>query len=243
MTSGDGILALLFFLIAALYAAVGQGGGSGYLAAMSLVGVAPAVMKPTALALNVLVAGIGAWKFVRAGHFSRRLFWPIALISMPFAFLGGRVSLPGVYYRPLVAVVLLYAAWRLWRGGKPRPTPVTLPLWAVLLLGAAIGFLSGLSGIGGGIFLAPVLLLLGHSELRTTLGVTAAFVLVNSIAGLAGYVSGAPALPRALPLWLLVAAAGGWLGAEFGSRRLDPLLLRRLLALILVVGGLRLLLA
>lgn len=237
------LLPLLFFLVAALYAAVGQGGGSGYLAVMGLVGLPPPAMKPTALVLNVLVAAIGTWKYVRAGHFAPRLFWPFAATSVPFAFLGGRLVLPGAAYQRLVGLILLYAAFRLGRRGEKKPAPRRLPVAWPLLAGAAIGFLSGLVGVGGGIFLAPLLLLAGWATTRTTMSITAAFVLVNSAAGLAGYVTTAAAFPPTLGWWLLVAAVGGWLGAEFGSRRMDPLLLNRLLALVLVVGGLRMLLA
>jgi uncharacterized membrane protein YfcA len=233
------ILAAAFFLIAALYAAVGSGGGSGYLAVMSLANVTPDVMRPTALALNVLITGISTWKFSRAGHFSGRIFWPIASVSIPFAFLGGRIDLPDVVYRPLVGVVLLYSAWRLFRSSNSfdlageRP----LPLMPVLLAGAGIGLASGLMGIGGGIFLSPLLLLTGWADTRKALGVTAAFVLVNSVAGLLGYLSQARSLPSEIPFWALTAVVGGWIGAEFGSKRLSPALLRRLLALVLVIGG------
>lgn len=238
------ILALLFFIIAALYAAVGNGGGTGYLAVMSLAGLPPDVMKPTALALNILVAGIGTWKYVRAGHFSARLFWPVAAVSIPFAFLGGRLNLAWTLYRPALGVVLLLAALRLWsstREPADAARRVDLPLWVALVVGIGVGFLSGLLGIGGGILLGPLLLLAGWTGTREALGVTAAFVLVNSAAGLLGYLSGVPALPPGIWLWLAAAGAGGWIGAEFGSRRLNPLVLRRLLAVLLVLAGLRML--
>lgn len=237
-----GVLSLLFFIIAALYAAVGGGGGSGYLALMSLVGLPPEVMKPTALTLNVLVAGIGSWKYIRAGHFSARLFWPIAAMSIPLAFLGGRLNLPVNVYRPMVGVVLLYAAFRLWWGTQSnvaKPRLSSLPMWAALLIGAVIGLFSGLLGIGGGIFLGPLLLLGGWSGTRQTMGITAAFVLVNSLSGLLGHLSTVSTLPSSILLWLLAVGIGGWLGAEYGSRRLDPRLLRRLLALVLVFGSMR----
>ena len=238
------LLALLFFVVAVLYAAVGQGGGSGYLAAMALAGLPPASMKPTALALNVLVAGISSWKFKRAGHFVPRLFWPFAATSVPFAFFGGRLVLPGTAYQRLVGVILLYAAFRLWRGrstGKraPRHLPVVWPL----LAGAVIGFLSGLVGVGGGIFLGPLLLLSGWATTLTTMSITAAFVLVNSAAGLLGYLTAGAAFPPTVGWWMVVVAAGGWLGAEVGSQRLDPRVLNRLLALVLLLGGLRMLLS
>lgn len=234
-------LAIAFFLIAILYASVGSGGGSGYLAAMSLAGITPDIMRPTALGLNVLITSISVWKFSRAGHFSTRIFWPIAAVSIPLAFWGGRVDLPETVYRPVVGFVLLYSAWRLLRSSneadlrEERPLPISL----ALLAGAVIGFASGLVGIGGGIFLSPLLLLAGWADTRKALGITAAFVLVNSIAGLLGYLSQAGTLPREIPIWALLAVVGGWIGAEFGSKRFSPALLRRLLALVLVIGGLR----
>lgn len=237
------LLAAALFFIAILYAAVGSGGGSGYLAAMSLAGVSPDMMRPTALILNILVTSISTWKFVRAGHFSARLFWPIAIASIPLAFLGGRIDLPAAIYRPLAGLILLYAAWRLLRSttGQPLPDVQPLPIRLALLAGAGIGLLSGLVGVGGGIFLSPLILLAGWADTRPALGITAAFVLVNSIAGLLGYLSQGSYLPDGIIAGLLVVAFGGWLGAEFGSKRLNPLLLRRLLALVLVIGGGRML--
>jgi uncharacterized membrane protein YfcA len=241
--SVDALLAVIFFLIATVYGAVGLGGGSGYLAAMGLVGVPPEIMRPTALTLNILVASIGTWKYVRAGHFSARLFWPIAAASIPFAFLGGRLSLPGELYRPIVGAILLYAAFRLWRSSIRRQSSpqaeTNLPIWIALTAGAVIGLVSGLVGMGGGIFLGPLLLLTGWAGTRQTMGITAAFVLVNSLAGLAGRLSSVPELPPNILPWLLVVGLGGWLGAEYGSKRLNPLVLRRLLSLLLLAGAIR----
>ncbi len=241
--SVDILLAVIFFLIATLYGAVGLGGGSGYLAAMGLVGVPPEIMRQTALTLNILVASIGTWKYVRAGYFSARLFWPVAAASIPFAFLGGRLTLPGEIYRPIVGGVLFYAAFRLWRsstGTQSSPqVKKTLPIWIALIAGAAIGMVSGLVGMGGGIFLGPLLLLAGWANTRQAMGITAAFVLVNSLAGLAGRLSSVPEMPPSILPWLLIVGVGGWLGAEFGSKRLNPLVLRRLLALVLLAGAIR----
>jgi uncharacterized membrane protein YfcA len=239
----DILLAVIFFLIATLYGAVGLGGGSGYLAVMSLFGVPPEIMRPTALTLNILVASIGTWKYVKAGHFSARLFWPIAAASIPFAFLGGLLSLPGEVYRPIVGVVLLYAAFRLWQSAaSPQTSPKVnafMPIWITLIAGAVIGLVSGLVGMGGGIFLGPLLLLTGWADTRQAMGITAAFVLVNSLAGLAGRLSSVPEIPPNIFPWLLVVGIGGWLGAEYGSKRLNAMMLRRLLALVLLAGAIR----
>ena len=238
----DVILGFIFFVIAVLYGAVGLGGGSGYLAVMGIAGLPPEVIRPTALTLNILVASIGTWKHVRVGQFSSRIFWPIVATSVPFAFLGGRLSLPGELYRPIVGIILFYAAFRLWR--RPGESAVEikrerLPIWMALAAGAVIGLVAGLVGIGGGIFLGPLLLLAGWADTREAMGITAAFVVVNSLAGLAGRLSSVPELPPAMILWLIVVGVGGWIGAEFGSNRLNPLILRRLLALVLVTGGMR----
>ena len=242
---GAALLCLLIFAAALLYSSVGHAGASGYIAAMALFGVAPAVMKPTALVLNVLVATIATVQFYRAGCFSFTLFWPFAVASMPLAFLGGAMTLPGSFYKPVVGVVLLFAAYRLLRVprevvAKPGTKPVPLP--SALVSGAGIGLLSGLTGTGGGIFLSPLLLFMGWSETRESAGVSAAFILVNSIAGLAGLLTGLADLPRAMPLWAAAAVVGGFLGSGLGSLYLGSPMLRRLLATVLVIAGAKLIL-
>jgi hypothetical protein len=198
-------------------------------------------MRPIALALNILVASLATWKFWRAGHFRWRLFWPFAAVSIPFAYLGGAITLPGTAYRIVVGAVLLYAGWQLWRSGRAGEEMRAAREPAIALAmasGGAIGLLSGLTGVGGGIFLSPLLLILGWAGTKQTSAVAAPFILVNSVAGLAaGFAAGTAALP---PLtWLLAAAvlAGGWLGAEYGSRRLANPIVRRMLAAVLAVAG------
>ncbi len=238
------VLACLILLAAMLYSSVGHAGASGYLAAMALMGVAPEVMKPSALILNILVASIATLQFHRAGCFSWRLLWPFAIASVPAAFIGGAITLPGDWYKAIVGVVLLLAALRMLVTSFRRSTlpPHRPPLWAALLAGALIGFLAGLTGTGGGIFLSPLLLLAGWAETRETSGVSAAFILVNSIAGILGMMSkieAAGGLPPELPLWAAAAGSGGLIGSYFGSRRLSTPWLRRLLAAVLLVAGLK----
>lgn len=240
------LLSALIFAAALLYASVGHAGASGYLAAMALFGLAPETMKPAALVLNILVASIAGLKFYRAGRFSWPLFWPFAVAAVPMAFIGGAWQLPGNTYKILVGLVLCYAAWTLLRPSKQHTEPANTPLSTPLALafGAAIGLLSGLLGVGGGIFLSPLLLAMGWANIRQSAGVAAPFILLNSIAGLLGYSSSQMAdLPAALPYWALAAAVGGWIGAEYGSRRLSTPLLRKLLAVVLVVAGLKLILS
>jgi uncharacterized membrane protein YfcA len=237
-------LPVVFFGMALLYSAVGHAGASGYLAAMALFGLDPQVMKPTALALNVLVAAIVSVKFYRAGCFSWSKFWPFAATSIPFAFIGGSISLPGSLYRPAVGLVLLYAAFRMFRASQtPLPDELRpIPVPAGLASGAAIGLLSGLTGVGGGIFLTPLLLLMHWAEPRQAAGISAVFILSNSIAGLFGSMTSLGPLPPGIWGWGLAAVLGGWIGAELGSRQLGSVVLRRLLALVLVIAGIKIML-
>jgi uncharacterized membrane protein YfcA len=198
-------------------------------------------MRPIALALNIVVSSLATWKFWRAGHFRWRLFWPFAAVSIPFAYLGGAITLPGQIYRVVVGLVLVYAGWQLWRsfraGAEMREVGVpAVPL--AMAIGAAMGLLAGLTGVGGGIFLSPLLLMLGWAGTKETSAVAAPFILVNSLAGLAaGFAAGTAALPPST--WVLAVAvlAGGWLGAEYGSRRFTNPVVRRFLAIVLVVAG------
>jgi uncharacterized protein len=235
-------IAILFLVGAALYASVGHGGASSYLAVMGLFSLAPGVMKPTALALNILVAGIATFKFYRAGLFSWKLFWPFAVVSVPAAFIGGAMMLPARAYKLLVGVVLLYAAVWMFRSAlRPISKETYLPpLWAALVAGAAIGFLSGLTGVGGGIFLSPLILYMGWAETRATSGIAAPFILVNSIAGLLGHFSSVAQLPPSIPIWGAAAVIGGWIGATYGSKRAPAPVLRQLLSLVLIVAGAKL---
>jgi uncharacterized membrane protein YfcA len=240
----DAILSLLAagMLVAAfVYASVGHGGASAYIAAMALAGVAPAEMRPIALALNIVVSSLASYKFWRAGHFHWRLFWPFAAVSIPCAYLGGAISLPTQAYKVVVGLVLVYAGWQLWQsyraGAEMRAVRApAIPL--AMAIGAAMGLLSGLTGVGGGIFLSPLLLMLGWAGTKQTSAVAAPFILVNSIAGLAaGFIAGSAALPSAT--WWLAAAVlvGGWLGADYGSRRFANPVVRRVLAVVLAVAG------
>jgi uncharacterized membrane protein YfcA len=236
------IIALMFFVGAALYASVGHGGAYSYLAVMGLFSFAPGVMKPTALALNILVSAVATLKFYRAGLFKWDLFWPFAVASIPAAFVGGTTSLPTRWYKVLVGVVLVYAAVWMFRSSlKPVSREPHAPaLWAAVLSGLAIGFLSGLTGVGGGIFLSPLLLYLGWSETRATSAVAAPFILVNSTAGLLGHISGVAQLPANIPLWGVTAVLGGWIGATYGSKRAPAPVLRQMLSLVLIVAGTKL---
>src|SRR3982750_4220660 len=197
-------LALLFALGAALYSSVGHGGASAYIAAMALFGLAPEVMKPTALALNLLVAGFGAWRYWRRGLTNGKLVLAFALTATPAAFIGGGLHLPSIYYKPLVGILLWLAAARLlWQPKALAYRKVQAPpLWITLPAGAVLGLLAGLTGTGGGIFLSPLIILNSWEEPRHTSGVVAGFILLNSAAGLAGNVSSVGHLRGELPIFL-----------------------------------------
>lgn len=243
MSLSDLVLIALIFVAALLYAAVGHGGASGYLAAMALVGVSPAMMKPAALAMNIAVAGLGSARWLRAGHFHWRLFWPFALGSIPFAYLGGGYALTDRSYYYLVALALCVAGIRLLLPLKPGAVRAAPPAPIAIALGAGLGLLSGLTGVGGGIFLSPLLLLFRWAQVRASAGIAAAFILVNSIAALLGHAAHQEIVwPPLLPLWVGVALVGAWLGTELGLRHVAPLRLRQLLGIVLWIAAGKLLL-
>jgi uncharacterized protein len=236
-------LTVLIFVTALVYSSVGHAGASGYLAAMALMNVSPDVMKPTALCLNIIVATIGTIQFARAGHFAWKIFWPFAATSIPFAALGGATHIPSHYYKAILGAVLLFGAFRLVYKIKDKGEVDTksMPVLLALLFGAGIGFVAGLTGVGGGIFLSPLLLLAGWSSTRQTAGVSVAFILVNSISGLAGNLASVQNVPFQLVYFVPAAAIGGLIGSHLGSRRLAPVAMRYLLALVLVLAGLKML--
>ena len=232
-----------FFIVALLYSCVGHAGASGYIAVMSLAGLSAGFIKPMALILNVGVALITSIQFWRAGHFSWALFWPFAILAVPAAFLGGWVHLPGQYYKILLGGVLCFAAWRLTINTLQEVFTQKPSRRTALGMGAGLGFLSGLTGTGGGIFLTPLLLLNRWASAKTAAGVSAVFILANSTAGLAGLSMTTHPLPRlTLPLAALLAAAlaGGLLGSQLGSRHLPHQVIKRCLSIVLLVAGAKL---
>lgn len=239
------LIGVVMLVVAALYSSVGHGGGSGYLAVMALFAVAPEVMRPAALVLNIVVASVAAWTFLRRGAFARRTLWPLAVTAVPMAFLGGQLSVPGVVYKPLLAAVLLWSAVSLW---APRAQPcddpsLTPPVVPALAAGAVLGLLSGLTGIGGGIFLSPLLLFARWAPTRQASGVAAVFILLNSAAGLAGQVASVAVLPwTALAVWVPLVLVGGLAGSRYGSRTPNTKTIYRLLGVVLAVAAVKMLL-
>ena len=241
MSAPDLALAALFFIIALAYASVGHAGASGYIAAMSLVGLAPATIRPVALALNVLVASIGVWRFHRAGLIDWKRLSPFVLGSMPTAFLAAKYLHSPELIKRVLAAVLLFAAIQLWRtaAGAARDDTTARAPNALLAFGAgaAIGLVSGLTGTGGAIFLTPLLLFAHWARTREASGLSAGFVLANSLAGLAGLNAAAITFPTAMPLWFGAVALGALLGARLGTSTLPVPILKRVLALVLLVAA------
>ncbi|MBX3026878.1 sulfite exporter TauE/SafE family protein [bacterium] len=231
------VLILGVLLIAVLYSSVGQAGASGYIAVMSLVGLAPSFIKPAALALNTVVALIAAVQFHRAGHFAWRLFWPFAALSVPLAILGGAVSLPSRVFNVLVGCLLLVSALSF----VLRPSSATAarpPTRAVAIgVGALLGLIAGVTGTGGGIFFTPLLLGMRWATPRQAAAASAFFVLVNSLAALVGNVSSARALPMSVVPLAGAAMVGGSVGAWLGSRHLAHAVIERVLAVVLLIAG------
>ncbi len=239
-----GILILLCCavgLVALLYASVGHGGASGYIAVMALAAIPTISIKPTALVLNILVSAIALFQFSRAGHFNWRTFWPFAVTSIPCSFIGGMVYLPPHLLKPLLGVVLLFSAWRLLFRQRKNQGPSTPPsIVLAMTIGALLGLLSGLTGVGGGIFLSPLLLLLGWAGTRETAGISALFILLNSAAGLAGHLASLGNIPAFIPWLALCAIVGGTAGAHLGSRHLPLTAIRYTLAVVLLIAGIKL---
>ncbi|MBI2872156.1 MAG: sulfite exporter TauE/SafE family protein [Chloroflexi bacterium] len=239
------LLSPLILVVAFLYSSVGHGGASGYLAVMSLLltTLAPRQMSTTALILNLLVAGLAGLAYWRAGHFRARLLLPFLIASIPTAFLGGRLHVPATTYGFVLAGALVFAAVRL---SLPSPASTgarrPVPLGLALLIGAAIGLLSGIVGVGGGIFLSPLLVLFRWADPKQTAASSAGFIWINSVSGLLGRLSAGTFATGPLAIMVAPAFLGGLLGSQLGARRFSGLTIRRTLAIVLVIAAGKLLL-
>jgi uncharacterized membrane protein YfcA len=236
------LLTLAVGTVAFLYASVGHAGASGYIAVLTLAGLAPTVVRPVALVLNILVAVLATWQFRRAGHFSWSLFWPFAALSIPCAFVGGYLGLPVHVFQVVVGAILLFSAGRF--RVRPAADPEVQPPGRVAALGvgACLGLLSGLTGTGGGIFLTPLLLLMRWAKAKPAAAVSAPFILVNSASGLLGNLSSTRSLPASTWAFAAAVLAGGLVGAHLGSHRYPVHVIKRLLAAVLLVAGTKLIL-
>jgi len=237
--------AILFYLllpiVAFLYAAVGHGGASGYLALMAFFSFAPDFMRPAALLLNVAVSLIAFVQYYRKGYFDWKLFWPFALASIPAAFIGGMLVVDADVYKKVLAVLLLFSVIRLLGFKTKEAKPHLHPqLIIALVIGAVIGLLSGMIGIGGGIILSPVILLLHWADMKKTAAVSALFIFVNSLAGLAGLFTMGFQLESQMIWMILIAFAGGTLGAYYGASHLENRKLKWILAVVLLIASVKL---
>ncbi|NII28533.1 sulfite exporter TauE/SafE family protein [Pseudoflavitalea sp. X16] len=227
----------LLLLVAFLYASVGHGGASGYLALMALFGVAPAVMKPTALVLNLFVSAVSFIQFYRARHFKKEICWPLIVASIPMAYIGGRITLDADIYKKILGVVLLISVVRFLMpgstaAGKLRPANRT---W-LFIIGGLIGLLSGMIGIGGGIILSPILLLLRWADVKQSAALSAVFIFVNSLAGLLGQLSKSVSFTPSMYAYVGIALVGGLAGAYFGAKHFKNSVLKYILAGVLLLA-------
>ncbi|MFD2726330.1 sulfite exporter TauE/SafE family protein [Hyunsoonleella rubra] len=239
MLQNENIYLFLFILpiVSFLYSSVGHGGASGYLALMALFSFAHETMKPTALLLNIFVAGISFYYYYKEGFFNKKLFLSFALASIPMAYLGGTLEVDASIYKKILAILLVFAILKMLNVfGKENGNVKVIKLWQGLLVGGIIGFFSGLIGIGGGIILTPVILLLHWGKMKEAAAVSALFIWVNSVAGLAGQFASGVTLEMASFLLVVIAVIGGVLGGYYGSKKINNLHLRYMLAFVLVIA-------
>ncbi|CAN5579311.1 sulfite exporter TauE/SafE family protein [soil metagenome] len=232
----------LLFIVAFLYASVGHGGASGYLALMALFAISPDVMKPTALMLNLFVSLTSFIQFYRGKHFLWKIFLPLAIASMPMAFIGGMIKLDGDIYKKVLGIFLLFAVARfLFFANTPTDQLKKSNVYLSLLIGGLIGFISGLIGIGGGIILSPIILLLKWTDQKQTAAISALFIFVNSAAGLAGQFKNGIQFTDNMVWYVVIAFVGGLLGAYFGALRFKQTILKNVLAVVLLMAAFKLL--
>jgi len=231
------LLTFLVFGMAVLYSSVGHGGASGYLAAMALLGISVLDMKPAALVMNIAVAGLVVFRLARQGYFNWTLFWPFALSSVPLAYLGGSMDVSAFALKIVIGGSLLIAAIRLFTPQEEIRDPRPPPVWLGLLTGAGLGFTAGLTGVGGAIYLSPILYVMRWADMRTNAVISGAFVLVNSASGLAGYLSSGYAIPSFTPHLVTTALVGAFIGSALCLKRLHSAGIRRLLGVVLLVAG------
>ena len=232
----------LLFLVAFLYSSVGHGGASGYLALMALFSISPEVMKPTALLLNLFVSLISFTQFYRGKHFKWRIFLPFAIASVPMAYIGGLITVDADIYKKILGILLLVPIIRFLFFTNIKVAELKKSnAYLSVLIGAAIGFLSGLIGIGGGIILSPVLLLLKWTDMKQTAAISALFIFVNSLSGLAGQLTKGINFSPDMYVYVAVAFVGGICGAYYGSLKFKQNILKYMLAIVLMVAAYKLL--
>lgn len=233
---------LLLFIVAFIYASVGHGGASGYLALMAIFSVSPDFMRSSALMLNIVVSLIAFYQFYKKGFFKWSVFQPFAIASIPAAYIGAQLDVDPFLYKKVLGIFLLFPAFRLlglfgFSELERRPNV----RWLSLLVGALIGFFSGMIGIGGGVLLSPILLLLGWVTAKQAAGISALFIFVNSVAGLVGFFVQGVDVDSMLILWVFVAFVGGYLGSRYTTLNMGEKSLKRFLAVTLLLASIKLL--
>lgn len=230
------IFLFLIMLIAFLYASVGHGGASGYLALMVIFGFAHEVMKPSALLLNIIVSGIAFIQYYKSGFFRGKIFIPFILLSVPMSFIGAAIQLEAAWYKTILAICLVIAAFRLigFFDKKENDTIVEMPIYIAILIGGIIGLISGMIGIGGGILLSPVLIFFHWAKMKETATISALFIFVNSISGLSGAIYNGAEFTPAIYSYIVAAVMGGSLGAYYGSKKFNNIVLKYLLSAVLL---------
>lgn len=228
-------------VVSFLYASVGHGGASGYLALMALFSVSPEIMKPTALLLNIFVAGIAFYYYYKEGHFNKKLFLYFAIASIPMSIIGGYLEVDAAIYKKILAILLVFAILKMLNVfGKEKAIQKDIKLWQGVLVGGFIGFFSGLIGIGGGIILSPIILLLHWGNMKEAAAVSALFIWVNSAGGLLGQISSGVTINNQSYILVAIALIGGFIGAYYGSKKINNQRLRYMLAFVLVLASIKL---
>lgn len=233
---------ILLLVVAFLYASVGHGGASGYLALMALFSVAPEVMKPTALLLNLFVSLTAFLQFYRGKHFVWKVFLPLAMASVPMAFVGGLISIDATIYKKVLGVLLVFSVIRLLIPTKNNTDQLKPAHFSgALLMGGVIGLLSGMIGIGGGIILSPLLIFFNWTDQKQTAAISALFIFVNSASGLMGQLTNGIQFGGDMYAYVAIAFVGGIAGAYFGSMKFRQSIMKKVLALVLAVASYKLL--
>ncbi len=238
------LIAGCLFLGAILYTSVGHAGASAYIAVMTLFDLPPLVIKPTALTLNIFVSSYTSFRYIKNNFFNKSLFLFLILGSVPAAFIGGRINLPSHVYKPIIGVLLLLSGVRFLvqaLQSEKAHREVVKPL--AIFIGACVGLLSGITGTGGGIFLSPLIIWLGWVSVKQASGTVAAFIFVNSIAGLLGNFQSTSSLPNELPVFLVAVLLGAFIGTRFGISRFSSVGIKRALGFVLLIAGAKFLLA
>ena len=234
------VIALCLFFGAVLYTSVGHAGSSAYIAIMTLFNLQTTVIRPTALTLNIAVSAYASMRYIRNKYFDKKLFFVLSFGAIPAAFLGGHINLPSEIYKPIVGILLILSGLRFIFLAASRDrelTPINYLL--AIVMGASIGFLAGITGTGGGIFLSPLIIWLGWNHVKQASGTVAAFIFVNSVAGLLGNYRSTSELPETLPLFLGAVIIGALIGTRLGISRFSSVGVKRALGAVLIIAGLK----